>query len=758
MVRNFDRVRMVKIAGASRRAGTERPVCPFFGECHHVSPSVATIRHASALTRARNGGAARRGPSVVEGLEQRTLLSGTPTVYTVNLVSDTGTGTGTTGDLAYVVNQVNSNTNPAGSVIQFDPSIFNASPPQPIVLTKTLTLTETAGPIEINGPGTLAEGLENAVEVSGGNAVTVFAINPGVTATLSGLAVLYGLSSGNGGGLVNEGTLTLSNCGIVGSKAVDSGGGIENDGSMTISNSLIEGNTAQAATGYGGGISNHGSLQITGSVIAGNSVSGSNGYGGGVYNGGTLEITSSVIAGNSVTDGYGGGLYSTSTATISLSTIEGNSTGASGAGGGIMNEGHLSLTDSAVVNNSTGGTGGGVENEHVLSIDYCTVADNTASTQGGGIYNGFSIEAVNVTIADNVVGTAGGGGGLYGAASTTLFNTIVAENTVSSSMAPDDIGGVVASASSYNLVGTGGAGGLVNGTSGNQVGVADPGLATLGYNGGPSQTIALEPFSPALDAGSNIPNSGTTDQRGPGFVRILNGGIDVGAYEVQPGSVTGVSVDWGTDGNAALQTAADGLRLLPAGRNTDLPWLGIDELQISFNQPESLTAGDVTLSSLRGTQYGPVTITGPFEVPTGLLGLSGVVFVYDIKFAQPIEKADRVTIAIGASGVVSYTRRLDVLPGDFNDNGVVNSKDITAIRNEWKGKHGAQPTISGEILGDGTVNASDYKAVSKRNGSKLPKLPRTGGNPHAILARAMVRQHDDVGAGHRLDHVKRDTR
>ena len=55
----------------------------------------------------------------------------------------------------------------------------------------------------------------------------------------------------------------------------------------------------------------------------------------------------------------------------------------------------------------------------------------------------------------------------------------------------------------YNLIGTGGSGGLTNGVNGNQVGVANPGLGTLADNGGPTQTIALLPGSPAIDKGSN---------------------------------------------------------------------------------------------------------------------------------------------------------------------------------------------------------------------------------------------------------------
>ena len=64
--------------------------------------------------------------------------------------------------------------------------------------------------------------------------------------------------------------------------------------------------------------------------------------------------------------------------------------------------------------------------------------------------------------------------------------------------------------------------------------VANPNLGPLADNGGLTQTMALNAGSPAIDAGSNAAAAGlTTDQRGPGFVRISNGTVDIGAFEVQ---------------------------------------------------------------------------------------------------------------------------------------------------------------------------------------------------------------------------------
>ncbi|MDB5295685.1 MAG: type secretion C-terminal target protein, partial [Phycisphaerales bacterium] len=58
----------------------------------------------------------------------------------------------------------------------------------------------------------------------------------------------------------------------------------------------------------------------------------------------------------------------------------------------------------------------------------------------------------------------------------------------------------------------------------------------LADNGGPTRTLALLAGSPAIDAGNNllVPAGTTTDQRGPGFARVVNGTVDIGAFEVQP--------------------------------------------------------------------------------------------------------------------------------------------------------------------------------------------------------------------------------
>jgi hypothetical protein len=171
-----------------------------------------------------------------------------------------------------------------------------------------------------------------------------------------------------------------------------------------------------------------------------------------------------------------------------------------------------------------------------LTLSNCTVSGNLSEFGGGGIYNYFGTATLtNVTVtANRSTGKDGGGIDIEGG-TVNLGNTIVAGNFqgASPSTTPGDIDGLVVSTSAYNLIGTGGAGGLTNGTHNNQVGVASPDLGALADNGGPTQTVALLAGSPAIDTGGNalIPIGVTTDQLG--LPRNVNGTVDIGAYEYQ---------------------------------------------------------------------------------------------------------------------------------------------------------------------------------------------------------------------------------
>ena len=173
-------------------------------------------------------------------------------------------------------------------------------------------------------------------------------------------------------------------------------------------------------------------------------------------------------------------------------------------------------------------------------------------------------------------------------------------------------------------------------------------------------------------------------------------------------SVMGASAQWGSE-TAALQTAADGLRLLPPGRKTDLPWFNINRIAITLSQAAVVNPGDVSVTGITGGNYGPVTISGS--------GTTNII----ITLAKAITVADRVTITIGNAQIIMYTRRLDVLPGDVNDDGVVNTTDGVFIL------YGQTPANAyNEIYdmnGDGAVNTADFTLYRPTIGTVLPSSP-----------------------------------
>ena len=146
-----------------------------------------------------------------------------------------------------------------------------------------------------------------------------------------------------------------------------------------------------------------------------------------------------------------------------------------------------------------------------------------------------------------------------------LKSSIVALNTASTS-GPDLSGNITSQG--YNVVGTTG-GAVVVATTGDQFGVtaAQLKLDPLANNGGPTQTMALESGSVAIDQGINS-DSLTTDQRGTGWARTFDhsavpnavggDGTDVGAFELQPpnqppvASCKNIQVSAGTDCMASI--------------------------------------------------------------------------------------------------------------------------------------------------------------------------------------------------------------
>jgi hypothetical protein len=146
-------------------------------------------------------------------------------------------------------------------------------------------------------------------------------------------------------------------------------------------------------------------------------------------------------------------------------------------------------------------------------------------------------------VLDNDAVVPYGGGIANSNGNVTVENTIVATNNIILGITPNtgiDVSGTFTDLSG-NLVGkNNGSTGFTNGVQGSIVGTianpVNPQLAPLGNYGGTTQTHALLPNSPALDAGNNANAPVGDDQRGA--TRIFGSAVDIGAFESQGFSLT----------------------------------------------------------------------------------------------------------------------------------------------------------------------------------------------------------------------------
>jgi hypothetical protein len=321
---------------------------------------------------------------------------------------------------------------------------------------------------------------------------------------------------GNGGDGGNGGAGAAGGIGGAGGLCV--GGGLYvASGSVTLSVSNLNFNSVQGGQGGVGGIAGSGANGGAGGAGGAGGSGASTGFG--TPSGGFTIVIEPPGAngvdgapgsnGNGATGGAGGN-------------------GGSGSGGGLfISGGSVTLINDTLSGHSASGGDGGESAGGAAGL--------AGTADAGGLkVNGGSLTLLNVTVAGNNVASGGTGGALDVTGGTvTLDNTLVALNTngTGAGATPDDIGGTVDPSSAFNLIGTGGSGGLTGGVNGNQVGVANPVLGTLASNGGPTQTIALLPGSPAIGAGSDtIPGVTvpTTDQRG---VARPSNSIDIGAFQ-----------------------------------------------------------------------------------------------------------------------------------------------------------------------------------------------------------------------------------
>jgi hypothetical protein len=352
---------------------------------------------------------------------------------------------------------------------------------------------------------------------------------------------------------------------------------------LTISNLTITGSDHAGISFYGGDASLHADhMTITGNTDNVNRGGGIECAKGEAVGHGTLVVTNSVISGNA-SNGGGGGIYAYSCdTTIVNTTISDNkATGSSDGGGIYAAEGTLTIENSTIAGNYAGDNSSAVylDDHIVATISNSTIVNNTASgEQGDGdpavaisLGGGASLDLIQSTVSGNTAVNGGdtqdygalylqGGSEVGAGANATAGNEQPAKppkhahtDTVHAERAGTvNLVGTILSGNGGLDIFSGGNTGDVNsdhsliGTVDDAVTVHDlggtirsttPGLGALANNGGPTETMALQTGSAAIDAGP-VPTPSfplnDNDQRGAGFARTVNGTVDIGAFEVQP--------------------------------------------------------------------------------------------------------------------------------------------------------------------------------------------------------------------------------
>lgn len=334
--------------------------------------------------------------------------------------------------------------------------------------------------LHLVGSGADAEAVQ--LESTRGTGPVLFVTGHHVHPTVENLTLLNGVGyNGNGINVIDAGLTLIDSVSRNNAAAGVNFWTSDPEAILEMTGVLITHNAGGGVTLGGLGLTQMDGVLVSGNTNSGGIVLGTLAFGAG----GTLDIKRTTISGNQSGSG-GGGLWvgEGSTAFISSSTISGHEATA------IINEGRLELANTTV-----SGNGVGIRNVGDLSLIHSTIAYNRVLSYDG-------MDAIRLYYKNTI---------LLREADNDCFNPARTE--------------------------------LIMDGNNMFCWADDPQLGPLADNGGPTQTIALLPGSPAIDAAAAIAAEGVTapgtdadfasillfDQRGE--TRPFGSAGDIGAYE-----------------------------------------------------------------------------------------------------------------------------------------------------------------------------------------------------------------------------------
>jgi hypothetical protein len=371
-----------------------------------------------------------------------------------------------------------------------------------------------------------------------------------------------------------------------------------------------------------------------------------------------------VTGGSTNTNVDGGGILNNGSLTLRNSTLIGNQTGERGEGGGIYNVGTLVLESSTIAVNRSGnatganipGVGGGIFNSGSLTIRNSTISGNKSGDSpqvegaaGGGIHNSGTLVIENSTISNNRAGDGGSngfndfggsGGGIFTSNGATIRHCLIAGNFVGlgtdgflPGSGPDLAkGGGAISVTGVNLIG-------INETVEGEFPAPFPaGQANVFGDFAGTASAPLDPLLEELNT-----NGGPSPTHLPMS----------GSFAINPA---------GGDTSSALATDQRGFPRI-SGAILDIGSVEVPPL-VPVSRPVITTAKSVTAKKgralLRGTSRNASLIQFRVAGDGGFKTASGTVVKWKVTLRKLKKTRNRVTIRASAEGSVPTTKNVIV--------------------------------------------------------------------------------------------------
>ena len=220
---------------------------------------------------------------------------------------------------------------------------------------------------------------------------------------------------------------------------------------------------------------------------------------------------------------------------------------------------------------------------------------------------------------------------------------------------------------------------------------------------------------------------------------------------VQMPTVAGVAVSGAGWASAYSIPVGTGAQL------QSLPWSGINQVKVTFNENVTVDQSDLLLTGVNvpsynvagGTfSYNATTFTATWTLPLSI-GADQLMLALNANGSDPIHDAagnhldgewtnPTSTTQSSSSSYPSgngtaggnFNLRFNVLPGDANQDGLVNISDLTALASQWQ--QTSQGFLSADLNHDGQVNISDLTMLASAWQATLPAgTPAPGAFPAA---------------------------